>query len=154
MVLTDGMSLVLVGESDAVAAVADGILSEAGFDVKGYLKGGLEAFKRAGHSVSSMPVMRVDDLHDDIEFFQVVDAREPFEFRFGHIPGALMLPSMQAWEKAPEIQSAKPLAIVCGDQVRSALVASILMRTGSDARLVSGGMTDWLERGFSIEQGD
>ena len=154
MVLPEGLSIVLVAESDAVAAVADGILLDAGFEVKGYLSGGLQAFKRAGHSVASMPVMRVEELYENTGTFEVVDAREPFEFKFGHIPGATVLPSMRAWRGASEIKSTKPLAVVCGDQVRSALVASILMRTGNDARLVSGGMTDWLERGYPIEKGD
>jgi hypothetical protein len=29
-----------------------------------------------------------------------------------------------------------------------------LVQTGNEARLVSGGMTDWLERGCPIERGD
>jgi hypothetical protein len=45
------------------------------------------------------------------------------------------------------------MAVICGDEVRSALVASILARTHDDVRLVTGGMVDWNERGFAVEKG-
>ena len=38
------------------------------------------------------------------------------------------------------------------DEVRSALVASILRRSGRSVRLVTGGMADWNERGYPVEK--
>lgn len=46
------------------------------------------------------------------------------------------------------------LAVICGDEVRSTLVASILQRQGRDVRLVVGGMVDWNERGYPVANGD
>ncbi len=89
---------------------------------------------------------------DEEGVFQVVDAREDYEFAHSHIRGAVLLPSSEAWERTPQIAGSRPLAVVCGDQVRSSLVASILLRHGRRAALVFGGMVDWLERGFEVER--
>jgi rhodanese-related sulfurtransferase len=64
----------------------------------------------------------------------------------------VLLPSSEAWQRASATRGEKPLAVVCGDQVRSSLVASILLRHGRQAVLVFGGMVDWLERGFEVEK--
>jgi len=74
----------------------------------------------------------------------VLDLRPPRVFAAGHLPGA--------WQKAGEQVPGRPLSVYCADQVRSSLVASILRRHGHDATLVTGGMVDWLERGFPVEK--
>ena len=38
----------------------------------------------------------------------------------------------KAWAKAPVFTSERPVAVICGDEVRSALVASLLARAGRD----------------------
>jgi hydroxyacylglutathione hydrolase len=78
--------------------------------------------------------------------------REGFEYRHGHVAGARLLPSSEAWSRVDEVPENKPVAVICGDQTRSAAVASMLLRAGRDARLVMGGMVDWLERGFPVEK--
>jgi hydroxyacylglutathione hydrolase len=82
----------------------------------------------------------------------VVDAREGFEHRHAHIAGALLFPPGDAWERVDELPAGRRLAVVCGDQTRSAYVASVLRRQGLDAVLVMGGMVDWLERGYRVER--
>ena len=49
-------------------------------------------------------------------------------------------------------RAVRPVAVICGDQTRSAAVASMLLRAGHDARLVMGGMVDWIERGYPVEK--
>lgn len=78
----------------------------------------------------------------------MIDAPEGYEYRHRHIAGATLLPSGEAWSKAQGLSS----AVVRGDQVRSSLVASILLRAGTPAVLVMGGMVSWLEHGFPIEK--
>jgi hydroxyacylglutathione hydrolase len=151
MVLPAGVEYVVHAEPDPIAKVADGILSAAGFRVLGYLEGGLKAWREAGLPVAEMTVIGVDELHDHLDSYEVIDAREGYEFRHAHIAGARLLPSGEAWAKAAEVPDAKPPAVVCGDQVRSSLVASILLRHGKPAVLVFGGMVDWLERGYPLE---
>src|SRR6266545_131314 len=98
------------------------------------------------------PVQLVDELHGSPARYTVVDAREGFEYRHGHIAAALLFPPGDAWERADELPTGTPLAVVCGDQTRSAYVASILRRRGCEAVLVMGGMVDWLERGYPTER--
>jgi hydroxyacylglutathione hydrolase len=152
MVLPLEQRLVVHAEPEPIARVAVELLREAGFDVAGHLEGGLAAWKAAGRPAAELPLLDVDALHDAIGHYQVVDVREGFEFRHGHIPSARLLPSGEAWQRAEELPPGEPLAIVCGDQTRSAAVASMLLRAGRDARLVMGGMVDWQERGYPVER--
>ena len=56
--------------------------------------------------------------------FAVVDACDPFEHKYGHVPGSGIL-----------------------------LVASSLASKGKTAELVTGGVVDWMERDYPIEKG-
>ena len=151
MMLPPELRLVVHAEPEPIAKVAVEILRGASFDVLGYLEGGLRAWKEAGGDTESLPLLNVDELREDLAAFTVVDAREPFEHRHAHIAGAILLPPGDAWGRAADAPDG-PLAVVCGDQTRSAYVASILRRAGKDARLVMGGMVDWLERGYPVEK--
>lgn len=152
MVLPAGVPFIVHAEPEPVAKVAEQLLREAGFTVLGHLAGGLRAWREAGGAVEELPVIGVDELHADLAAYEVVDAREDYEFGYGHIRGAVPLPSSEAWQRAGEVGGAAPLAVVCGDQVRSSLVASILRRHGRTAVLVFGGMVDWQDRGFEVEK--
>jgi hydroxyacylglutathione hydrolase len=81
----------------------------------------------------------------------VLDAREPFEYRYGHVPGAESFPWTDAWQQSSIRPRGGPLACYCATQVRSSLTASVLRRHGHDATIVMGGMTDWTDRGFPVE---
>lgn len=152
MIFPKDVRFVLHAEPVVIATLAVGLLREAGFHVEGYLEGGLLAWKGAGLPTARLDVLGVDDLKENLQRLQAVDARDPFEFKYGHVPGARPLPWTDAWEKASAFSSDRPVAVICGDEVRSALVASILARTREDVRLVTGGMVDWNERGFSVER--
>jgi rhodanese-related sulfurtransferase len=152
LMLPRELALLVHAEPEPIARVAVEILRDAGFDVVGHLEGGLRAWREAGYATETLPLMDVDELEQGLDGFVVVDAREGFEHRHGHISGAVLFPPGEAWERAGETPAERPLAIVCGDQTRSAYVASILKRKGRDARLVMGGMVDWLERGYPVER--
>lgn len=154
LVLPRTLQLVVHAEPEPVARVAQEILENAGYTVLGYLDGGLKAWREATLAVATMSLLDVDALHERLHHWVVIDAREPFEYRHGHIAGALPIPSMQAWYIARDQVPQGPLAVYCADQVRSSLVASILRRHGHDATLVIGGMADWLERGYPVETGE
>ena len=152
MVLPKEAEYVVHGEPDLIAVVAVKILQGASFKVIGNLVGGLYAWDTAGRAMQHLPVIDVDELGARLDSYTVVDAREGYEYRYGHIAGAILLPSGEAWQRAQGLSSGRPLAVICGDQVRSSFVASILSRVGSDAVLVMGGMADWQERGYPLEK--
>jgi hydroxyacylglutathione hydrolase len=153
MVLPTAVEYVVHAEPAPIATVAERILREAGFSVLGSLAGGLAVWRDAGRPVEELPVIDVERLHAHLPDYRVVDAREAYEHGHAHIPGAALLPPGEAWERAGTIGGDRPLAVVCGDQVRSSLVASILLRYGRQAVLVFGGMVDWLDRGYEVERG-
>jgi hydroxyacylglutathione hydrolase len=153
MVLPKDLRVIVHAEPDAIALIAVTLLRDGGFNVDGHLEGGLAAWKQASLATATMPVLTVDRLRASQGDLEVVDARDRFEFKHGHVPGARSLPWTEAWAHAGALAGNRPLAIICGDEVRSALVASILARHGRDARLVTGGMVDWNERQFPVEKG-
>lgn len=152
LVLPRDVPLVIHAEPEPIARVASELLAGAGFRVAGRLDGGLAAWKAAGRPTVELPLLDVDELREQLDALEVLDVREPFEFRHGHIPGARLLPSGEAWSRLEELPAGRLIAVVCGDQTRSAAVASMLQRAGRDVRLVMGGMVDWLERGYPIER--
>ncbi len=152
LVLPRELEYVVHAEPEAIAVVAWKILQQARFNVAGQLAGGLRGWETERRAVERMRVIDVDELRTGLDSYQVIDAREGYEYRSGHIAGAILLPSGEAWTKAKALNSGRPLAVVCGDQVRSSLVASILLRVGRQAVLVIGGMVDWLEHGYPIEK--
>ena len=153
MVLPKDLHFVVHAEPGAIAVLAAQLLRDAGYLVDGHLEGGLAAWKRASFATMSIAVLTVDQLQAAQGDLVVVDARDRFEFKHAHVPGARSLPWTDAWATADALVAEKPLAVICGDEVRSALVASILARRGRDARLVTGGMVDWNERQFPVEKG-
>jgi len=153
LILPHGLEIVVHGEPDEVARTAIGLLRAAGFHPAGYLEGGLAAWKAAGEPVAELPLLSVTELHERTADFLVLDVREGYEYRNGHVDGSVLLPTAEAWERSRELESERPIAVICDDQTRSAAVASMLQREGKDARLVTGGIVDWLERGYPVVAG-
>ncbi len=148
LVLPQDLEIIIHGEPEAVAGEAVDLLIGAGFRIVGYLRGGLAAWEGAGKPVLKLPVLSVEDLHERISEFQVIDARERHEYRTGHIEGAFLVPSTSAWSNASSVPNHPALAVHCADVDRSALVASILTRAGRNVSLVAGGMNAWREKGY------
>ena len=152
MALPRDKTYIVHAEPDPIAKVAVQILTEAGFTVQGYLEGGLRSWKAASLPTATLPLLNVDELKERQSEFRVVDTREGFEYRFGHVPGSELLEWTEPWDAMGSLADDRPLALVCGDQVRSAYVASVLLRFGKPASLVFGGMADWNERGYPVEK--
>lgn len=152
MSLPRDQEYIVHAEPVPIAKVAVGILEDAGFKVRGYLEGGLKGWKESGLGTASLPLIDVDQLKENQEEYRIVDTREGFEFRFGHVPGSELLEWTEPWDRVAEVGDDKPLALVCGDQVRSSYIASVMQRQGKKAVLVFGGMVDWLERGYPVEK--
>ena len=152
MLLPTDQTYIVHAEPEPIAKIAAQLLADAGFQVAGHLEGGLAAWKAAGLPTETLDVLSVDDLREGLDELQVVDVREGYEFRHAHIAGAKNLPWTETWTRAGELAGDRPLAIVCGDEVRSAAAASVLQRAGHSPRLVLGGMIDWLERDYPTEK--
>ncbi len=86
-----------------------------------------------------------------------------FEGEQGHIRGALNLPLEQLPEHLAAPQSEpgaalgddprRPIALVCRTDRRSAKAAALLAQRGfTQVQVVQGGMTAWLDQGWSVER--
>lgn len=75
---------------------------------------------------------------------QLIDVREPDEFKNGHILGARNIPMSQMRMRLSEIRKDKPVYLYDQNGVRSARSASLLKRKGyQDLNHLKGGFKKW-----------
>lgn len=99
--------------------------------------------------------MQPRKVHDDRDDIQILDVREPHEWRAGHIEGAHHLPMGELSDRQDEIASDRKVVCVCRSGSRSGQVAQALSKAGYDAENMDGGMQGWDEEGlpFVAEDG-
>ncbi|MEH7303340.1 sulfurtransferase TusA family protein [Neobacillus drentensis] len=92
-------------------------------------------------------VVSLDDLLKKLEGNETVtilDVREPAEYAFGHIPGAINIPLGDLENRFEELNKGDRLHIVCRTGNRSDLAAQQLAGKGFDnVKNVVPGMKDW-----------
>ena len=145
--------LVAQGPSDVDRALK--ALGRVGVDgVEGFLERGMIEWKGAGLPLAAVPQMTVYELSewlDEARDVLVVDVREPFEWREGHIDGALHLPMLEAVKRLGELPADRPKAVMCAGGLRSSTVISALEGHGVQGCLnVTGGMGAWLKAGLPV----
>jgi rhodanese-related sulfurtransferase len=104
---------------------------------------GLLDFFRPVKTVSPGEVSRLL-ASPDTGGLQLVDVRQPFEFRRGHIPGARLLPLGRLKRRRAELDPARPIIVYCAHGSRSHAAASLLARSGfRNVRSMKGGLAAW-----------
>jgi rhodanese-related sulfurtransferase len=71
----------------------------------------------------------------------IIDVREDFEYRNGHVPGAKNIPLSQLEEKYQEITDGN--YIICQSGARSARACQYLLSKGIETINISGGTSAW-----------
>ncbi|MCH0566680.1 MULTISPECIES: rhodanese-like domain-containing protein [unclassified Streptomyces] len=104
-----------------------------------------EAAARTGHGRSAA------DGADAV----LLDVREPYEWRAGHVPGAVHLPlaALSAGTELPGEAQARPVVVICRSGNRSQRAAELLVSRGTEAVDVIGGMRDWAAAGLPVVDG-
>jgi len=75
---------------------------------------------------------------------QLIDVREPNEFKGGHILGARNIPVTQMKQRLQEVRPDKPVYLYCQNGTRSARAANILHKKGyKDINQLQGGFKKW-----------
>jgi rhodanese-related sulfurtransferase len=82
-----------------------------------------------------------------------VDVREPMEYAYGHVPGALCIPMGQLASRVGELDPSKPVHVICATGNRSKAMADLLVAAGLDATSVAGGTQGWVAAGHPVEVG-
>lgn len=150
--------ILIVAESEDRINEAVLRLARVGIEtVKGYLSGGIEAWRAAGLEAAIVPQVTVDELHhliDKAEVQQILDVRRPPEYESGHVPHALTVPLSDLRERMPSLRldPAKPTAVICAGGYRSSAATSILEQQGFTNLLnVTGGTSAWISAGYPTE---
>ncbi len=124
-------------------------------DIRGFLKGGIAAWREAGFELSQTPQLSVAQLHEKLRLgggIQIIDVRADDEWNSGHVEGAIHVMAGVLGQRLESLPSG-PLAIICGSGYRSTVAASVLERADFDTVYnVTGGMTAWLKAGYPVQK--
>jgi glyoxylase-like metal-dependent hydrolase (beta-lactamase superfamily II)/rhodanese-related sulfurtransferase len=155
-VMPPDAEVVIVAASDGNELEAAELLAAVGMRVRGFLGGGMSAWR-----AEERPVRRIEAtdaaglaaLVDGEEPPLVIDVRNAGEFDAGHIPGSLHIPYAELAGRVDELPRDRALATVCKAGKRSGLAASILQREGFEriVHVASGGVPAWEALGRPIE---
>lgn len=136
-------------------------LARVGYDnIVGYLAESLETWDAMGLPVASGDVKDIGptELKALLDAGNgsrpvVVDVREPWEFRQGHVPGARLIPLGELSQRLGELDSAQPVAVICASGNRSQSAAALLGQKGfAIVYNVLGGTSDWIMSGLPVEK--
>jgi hydroxyacylglutathione hydrolase len=137
-------------------------LARVGYDsVVGYLAEGLDVWEKMGLPITSGDIKDVEpsELHALMQSCTngdcpvVVDVREPWEYRQGHVPGAVLLPLGQLASRLNELHPDRPVAVICASGSRSQSAAALLGQKGfKTVYNVSGGTGAWMYSGLELER--
>jgi glyoxylase-like metal-dependent hydrolase (beta-lactamase superfamily II)/rhodanese-related sulfurtransferase len=84
----------------------------------------------------------------------ILDVREPEEFVYGHVPGAVNVPQGELASRLAEISRGRPVFAICQGGVRSLRAAQFLKQSGYvDVVSVRGGTEAWRAAGKPVIAG-
>ena len=122
---------------------------------RGWLRGGMTAWRTAARPVDATPQITVHELKTRLEHGEInlLDVRQPDEWHAGHVSGAHYITGAELPDRLDEAPEDRPLAVTCGSGFRSSVAASLLAHHGHrDILNVTGGMTAWNNAGYPVEQ--
>jgi hydroxyacylglutathione hydrolase len=153
-----GTPLIVVADTGEQVDEAVTRLARVGHEsVRGYLRGGMDAWRAAGFDTDGVTQISVADLRrmlDENSDLQVLDVRRPAEFAAGHAPRAASAPlGARLREEAARLDSSRPVAVICAGGYRSSAATSILQPLGFHQLYnVEGGTGAWVAAGYSVEK--
>jgi len=135
-------------------------LARVGYeDVLGYLSEGLDVWEQMGLPLTAGDIQDVEpiELHrmlhpDNGNPTVLVDVREPWEYRKGHVPGALLIPLGELASRLHELDPERPVAVICASGNRSQSAAALVGQKGfKTVYNVLGGTNAWKRSGLELE---
>src|SRR5256714_3054898 len=157
-VVGEDVEVLVVAASDGYELEAAELLASVGLRVRGFLEGGMTAWRSEERPVQRIAMIDPDALSErpsDDNGTVVLDVRDDDEFAEGHIPGSVHLPYGHLIERLSELPSNRTIATVCSGGKRSGLAASLLQREGYESviHVGLGGVRTWQRAGHPIESG-
>ncbi len=152
-----GAEIICVAASDGDERHAAELLAAVGLRVRGFLEGGMTAWRMDGRPVEKIELIDPEELARRAGgpgAPLVLDVRNAAEYAGEHIPGSLHIPYGEIAARVEEIPRERPLATICRGGKRSGLAASILQREGfADVVHVGQGVGAWRDGGHPVESG-
>jgi hydroxyacylglutathione hydrolase len=146
---------VLIADSPEQLSEARLRLTRVGIeDPRGYLKGGIAAWKQAGFALAEVHQITAETLRDRLQGHdsQVLDVRREPEWNAGHIDGAAWWPLDNFKVSPPEIDRERPIAVHCKSGYRSMIACSLLQRAGfGNITNVIGGLDAWQQAKLPVQ---
>ncbi len=150
--------MIIAGADEQVAEAAMRLARVGLEDVRGYLRGGMDAWRASGRALSCVPQISVAELRQMLAAqpdLQVLDVRRAPEYTSGHVPTAQSAPLAQLERELDtlKLDPARPLAVICAGGYRSSAATGILARHGfTNLTNVTGGTSAWTSAGYETEQ--
>jgi len=91
-------------------------------------------------SITNAELARMVEAGEDVT---VVDVRKEADFRAGHVPGAVNIPSDELRERYGEVPRDARVAVTCYRGLLNRMAARRFAEAGYDVLRVEGGMRDW-----------
>ncbi len=146
---------VLIGDSEAQIEEARLRLARVGIeDVRGYLAGGMAAWRGAGRAVTVTPQISAAELNLKLRSGEmlagdVLDVRREGEWQAGHIPDARWQALDTFPGGLPEVGRERAVAVHCKSGYRSMIACGMLERAGHRNMInVAGGFDAWHAAGL------
>jgi hydroxyacylglutathione hydrolase len=122
--------------------------------VRGYLVGGVEAWKQAGFPLAQIPQVSVQALNEweKRPELSIVDVRREAEWQSGHIVNAVWIPLDKLASTSLPVGHDRLIAVHCQSGYRSMIACGLLRRAGfSNVINVIGGFDAWRAAGFPLK---
>jgi glyoxylase-like metal-dependent hydrolase (beta-lactamase superfamily II)/rhodanese-related sulfurtransferase len=157
-VVPQDAELIVVAASDGYELEAAELMASVGLRVRGFLQGGMTAWRSEERPVKRVELIDPDTLAERLASDQatvVLDVRDDDEFSEAHIPGSIHIPYGQLTERLGELPPDRVIATVCSGGKRSGLAASLLQREGREpvVHVGHGGVGTWQRQGHPVESG-
>jgi len=156
-VAPEGADVIVVAASDGDEREAAALLAAVGMRVRGFLAGGMTAWRGDERPVERIELISPETLADRLAGSEpplVLDVRNATEYASEHIPGSLHIPYGDLAARIDEVPRERTIATICRGGKRSGLGASILQREGfGDVVHVGQGVGVWRAAGNPVESG-
>jgi hydroxyacylglutathione hydrolase len=156
-VAPDGAEIIVVAASDGDEREAAELLAAVGLRVRGFLAGGMTAWRTEERPVRKIELIDPNELAARVEGPRppvVLDVRNAAEYAGEHISGSLHIPYGDLAGRFDELPRDRPIAAICRGGKRSGLAASILQREGfAEVVHVGQGVGAWRNAGHPVQSG-
>jgi hydroxyacylglutathione hydrolase len=159
-VLEPGSDVVVTAATDEAACRLARMLEAVALRrLRGYLAGGIAAWRDAGLTIGATPALDAAGLAERLSAGDLVllDVREEEEWAAGHVRGSIHVPYHELRNGLPEgvALDGRSVAVACSAGNRSSIAASLLKRAGTEdvIHVADGGVDDLEAAGIDLERG-